>query len=114
MKPHVRELMRDLAVALVVGVTLALAAPQAFAGMIVPPDGERDRVKAMLERPELAAELRKRGIAPDEARARVDAMTPSEVAQTARQLDTLAAGGQSPTRDVLLVILVVLLVLLLV
>jgi hypothetical protein len=42
-----------------VAVALSLAVPQAYAGMIGVEDTERERVKSMLERPELAAELEK-------------------------------------------------------
>ena len=95
--------------AIILSLALALAVPQAYAGMIQPPDPERAPVKAMLERPELAQELQKMGIAPDEARARVDAMTPAEVAQVAGRLDSLPAGGAMSNRDLLLVILLIVL-----
>jgi hypothetical protein len=77
---------------------------------MIQPDPERDRVKTLLERPELAAELEKMGVSPAEARARVDAMTPQEVAQLAGKLDTLAAGGALSNQELLLIILIVLLV----
>ena len=104
------KLLRTIG-ALILG--LALAIPQAYAGMISTPsqDPERDRVKAMLERPELAAELEKRGVAPAEAKARVDAMTPQEVAELAGRLDQLAAGGQMSNQNLLLIIIIVLLIL---
>jgi hypothetical protein len=107
------QLLRDIGIALLIGVTLALSVPQAYAGMIGTEQGaeqrERDRVRTMLERPELAAELQNMGVAPEEARARVDAMTPQEVSQLAGRLDALAAGGQVSNRDLLLIILLVLL-----
>jgi len=114
MSPRIRELVNDVTAALLFGLALALAMPQAYAGMISADDEERTRVKSMLERPELATELQKMGIAPQEARSRVDAMTPKEVSQLAGRIDALAAGGQSATRDLLLVLLVVLLVLVLI
>ena len=114
MSPRIRELVNDVTAALLFGLALALAMPQAYAGMISAEDDERTRVKSMLERPELAAELEKMGIATHEARERVDAMTPPEVSQLAGRIDALAAGGQSATRDLLLVLLVVLLVLVLI
>jgi hypothetical protein len=89
-------------------IALALAMPQAYAGMIALEDAERGRVKSMLERPELAAELEKLGVRPGEATARVDAMTPQEVSELAGRLDALAAGGQT-NRDLLLVIILLLL-----
>jgi len=114
MSPRIREVVNDITAALLFGLALALAMPQAYAGMISAEDEERTRVKSMLERPELATELEKMGIAPQEARERVDAMTPPEVRELAGRLDRLAAGGQAGTRDLLLVLLVVLLVLLLI
>ena len=98
--------MRKLLTTLVLG--FALAVPPAYAGMIGIQDSERGRVKSMLERPELAAELEKMGVAPADARARVDAMTREEVAQLAGRLDTLAAGAAS-NQDLLLVIILLLL-----
>lgn len=107
------QVLRDIGAALLVGLALALAVPNAYAGMIgveqAAPDAERDRVKTMLERPELAAEMQKMGVAPDEARARVEAMTPAEVAQLAGRLDSLQAGAAMSNRDLLLVILLIVL-----
>jgi hypothetical protein len=102
-----RGRMRKLLTTLVFG--LALAVPQAYAGMIGIEDTERERVKSMLERPELAAELEKMGVPAAEARARVDAMTPQEVSQLAGRLDTLAAGGALSNQDLLLIIILLLL-----
>jgi hypothetical protein len=90
---------------------LFLFVPLAHAGMIGVDGAERERVKSMLERPEVAAELEKFGVPAAEARARVDAMTPEEVSQIAGRVDALAAGGASD-RDLLLVILLVLLLIL--
>ena len=114
MTDRVCEVLRNLAFALLLGLTLALALPQAHAEMISPAEPERERVKAMLERPEVAAELQKMGIAPEEARARVEAMSPAEVSQLAGRLDALAAGGQTSTQNLLLVIIILLLVLILI
>ena len=82
------------------------------AGMIATPvDTERARVKAMLERPELQAEMQKMGIVPQEAVARVDAMNDAEVLQLAGKLDRAAAGGQVGDRTLLLILLIILLIL---
>ncbi|MFL6566486.1 MAG: PA2779 family protein [Burkholderiales bacterium] len=97
------KLLRTIALAVV------LVAPQAHAGMIGVQDPERDRVKSMLERPELATQIEKMGVSPADARARVDAMTPEEVSQLAGRLDQLAAGGALSNQDLLLIILLVLL-----
>lgn len=103
------DLARDLGAALLLGLALALALPQAYAGIITLEDVERTRIKAALERPELAAELARFGVAGADAQARVDALTPAEVQELAGRIDALAAGGQSTTRDRLLVLLVILL-----
>jgi hypothetical protein len=86
-----------------------LGVPQAHAGMIGVQDTERERVKSMLERPELATQLEKMGVSPSDARARVDAMTPEEVSQLAGRLDQLAAGGAISNQDLLLIIILLLL-----
>ena len=98
-----KNLLRTIALA------IALAVPQAHAGMIGVQDTERERVKSMLERPELAAQLEKVGVSPADAKARVDAMTPEEVSQLAGRLDQLAAGGALSNQDLLLVIILLLL-----
>jgi len=90
---------------------LALAVPQAYAGMIGVEGTERERVKTMLERPEIAAQLEKLGVPPGEARERVDAMTPQEVSELAGRVDALAAGGAS-NQDLLLIIILILLLIL--
>jgi len=93
---------------LFLAVALLVALPS-HAGMIRPDDAERSRVKSLLQREEVRAELQKHGILPHEAAARVDAMTPAEVQQLAGRIDALAAGGQS-TQNLLLVIIIVLLI----
>lgn len=54
---------------------------------------ERDRVNAFLNRAEVQAELQKYGVSPEDAKARVVAMTDKEVHTLAQRLDTLPAGG---------------------
>lgn len=104
--------MKRLLSVLVFG--LALALPQAQAGLISTDAAtdERARVKALIERPELAAELQKMGILPHEAAARVDAMNDAEVRQLAGRLDAVPAGGQVGDRTLLLILLIILLVIL--
>lgn len=96
---------------LMLAAALLLAVPPAYAGMILPDDVERERVKALLERSEVRAELEKHGVLAHEAAARVDAMTPAEVQALAGRIDAVAAGGQS-TQNLLLVIIIILLVIL--
>jgi hypothetical protein len=54
----------------------------------------RATVVAAFERAELQAELQKMGINTDDARARVAAMTDTEAASVAKQIDALPAGGE--------------------
>jgi hypothetical protein len=98
---------------LMLAAALLLAVPPAYAGMIRTDDLERERVKALLERSEVRAELEKHGVLAHEAAARVDAMTPAEVQQLAGRIDALAAGGQS-TQNLLLVIILVLLIIIII
>ncbi|HEX2197741.1 MAG TPA: PA2779 family protein [Burkholderiales bacterium] len=93
---------------LILAVALLLALP-AHAGMIRPDDAERARLKVLLQREEVRVELQKHGILPQEAAARVDAMTPAEVQSLAGRIDAVVAGGQS-TQNLLLVIIIVLLI----
>jgi hypothetical protein len=94
---------------------LAAAAPQAYAALISTdaaqalPD-ERSRVMAAIERPEVARELEKMGIAREDAAARVAAMNDAEVRYLAGRLDALPSGGQISTQNLLLIIIIVLLI----
>ena len=104
-----RKLLTGLALAVLVGV------PQAYAGMIVPaPASERDRVMALVERPDVARQLERMGIPAEQAKARVQAMSEDEVASLAGKLDSLPAGGALNNQDFLFIIIVVLLVVLLI
>ncbi|HUG75903.1 MAG TPA: PA2779 family protein [Burkholderiales bacterium] len=108
--------MKRLLSMLVLG--LAVAMPQAHAGMIATDAAqagdERARVRAMLARPELAREIERMGIAPQEAAERVDAMTEAEVRSLAGRLDALPAGAQVSDRNLLLLILLILLIVIIV
>ncbi|MCF6338005.1 MAG: PA2779 family protein [Gammaproteobacteria bacterium] len=54
---------------------------------------DRTHVKALLNRTELAAQLKNAGVDPVQLQARVDALTDEEVALLADQLDQLPAGS---------------------
>jgi hypothetical protein len=89
------------------------AAPS-IGGMIgtdqaVPQQSERERVKALVARPEVAKKLETLGVLPKDAQARVDALTDAEVTALAGRIDALPAGAMAD-HDLLLVILIVLLV----
>ena len=96
-----------------------LATAPAYAGMISsdaaiqPPPSDRERVQALLGRPDVQKELEKMGIAPADATARVQAMSDTEVAQVAGRLDALPAGAAISNDELLLIILIILLVALL-
>ena len=100
------------------GLAAALLMPQAHAGLIGTDEAavqdERARVKALLERPELAKGLEKMGIAPREALGRVDAMSDAEVLQLAGRLDAAIAGGQMSNETLLLIIIIVLLIIIII
>jgi hypothetical protein len=115
MSAKFRNRVIELSTLLLLGVAAVLAMPSGYAAMIPTeavqaPDGERERVKAMLARPEVAAEMQKMGIAPADAARRVDAMTDAEVRTLAGRFDALPAGGALSNTDVLVIILLVLLI----
>ena len=118
MKQRTRNLVIETAMIVTLGLAAALIMPQARAGMIstetVQAEDELARVKAILERPELAKGLEKMGIAPKEALARVDAMSDAEVRQLAGRLDSALAGGQISNESLLLIIIIVLLIVILI
>ena len=111
------KLIVDFWIVIAFGVAAALTVPQVHAGMIgtesVQAQDERGRVKALLERPDLAKSLQKMGIAPQEALGRVDAMSDAEVLQLAGRLDAALAGGQISNETLLIVIVLVLLLIIL-
>ena len=92
---------------------LSLALPQAHAGLVsadaAQAAADRDRVKSLIARPELAREIEKLGILPQEAARRVDAMKDAEVRELAGRLDALPAGGAVSNQELLLLIILILL-----
>src|SRR5689334_23230327 len=100
-------------------VALALVAPQVQAGVIgtdqaLQTQSERERVKAMLARPEVAKQLQKFGLNAQDAAARVDAMSNEEVAQLAGRLDALPSGGTLSNNELIIILLVVIIVILII
>jgi hypothetical protein len=75
---------------------------------------DRERVREFLNREGVEDQLKQLGVAPAEARKRVDAMTPEEVQLVAGKIDTLAAGGALSSTDWLIILLIVIIVLLIV
>lgn len=110
MMRRLKQLLVDFWIVLAFGLAAALLMPQAHAGMIGVQELERERVKAMLERPEVAKGLEKYGVDAQEARGRVDAMSDAEVLQLAGKLDAAIAGGAVTNEQLLLVVIILLLV----
>jgi uncharacterized protein DUF6627 len=123
MTERMRIRLIEISMLLVLALAAALVMPRgAYAGMIgtdeatapAQADTERERLKALLARPEVAQALEKHGVSAKDAVARVDAMTNEEVAQLAGRIDALAAGGAlSNDQLIVILLLVVILVLLL-
>ena len=88
----------------------ALFAAPAQAGLVgtgqvaAPQQSERERVKSLVARPEVAKKLETLGVLPQDAQARVDALTDAEVASLASRIDALPAGGLSTTEWLLIII----------
>ncbi len=79
------------------------------------PDSDREKLRAFMERPEVAKQLQKMGVSPEEAKARVGAMSDAEVRMVAGKLDLLPAGGRISNTELVIIILlaVILLVIIL-
>jgi hypothetical protein len=56
-------------------------------------DATRARLHDLANRPEIAAELARQGLAPDQARASIDALSDAELAAIAGKLDEQPAGA---------------------
>jgi hypothetical protein len=104
METKMKKLLTSLSLALL------LIAPQVQAGMIGTQDVERQKVKELVARPELAQQLKQMGIAPEDVQGRIDAMTDEEVRSLAGRLNAVPAGGDLTSQEWLLIIIVILLV----
>jgi hypothetical protein len=69
------------------------------------PDADREKLRAFMERPEVAKQLQKMGVSPEEAKARVGAMSDAEVRLVAGKLDLLPAGGRISNTELVIIIL---------
>ena len=107
---RLKQLLVDFWIVLAFGLAAVLLMPQGHAGMIGVQDLERERVKAMLERPVVVKGLEKYGVDAQEARGRVDAMSDAEVLQLAGKLDAAIAGGALTNEQLLLVVIILLLI----
>jgi len=107
-----RRLIVSLLVVSIAGLGLPLPA---HAGMIgtdsLAASGDRDRIAGLLERAEVRAGLEAYGVSPADVKARVAAMTDTEVARLAGQIDSLPAGGDGVGGVLFLVVFVFLVLL---
>ena len=71
--------------------------------------GERDRVRIFMQREDVKHQLKARGLPPEFARQRTDALTDEEVRVIAGKLDTLPAGSALDKYDLILILLIVIL-----
>jgi hypothetical protein len=78
------------------------------------PDADREKLRAFMERPEVVEKMKAMGISPDQAQARVGAMSDKEVHLIASKLDMLPAGGRLTNNDLLLITVIILAVVLLI
>ena len=121
MTHRLRNRLIELSMLVLLAAAAAAVMPRAHAGMIATDDAqapsvqaERERVKALLARPELAKQLSDHGVTAANAAERVDAMTDGEVLQLAGKIDQfVAAGALSNDQLIVIILLVVLLVILL-
>lgn len=95
--------------------TLGAYTAPASAGMVategvVPASQEREKIKALVSRPEVAKKLESLGVLPKDAAARVDALTDEEVHSLAARIDALPAGGLSDTNWLLVIIAILLVI----
>jgi uncharacterized protein DUF6627 len=82
-----------------IGTDQVISAAQAVAA--------RDKVVSLIERTDVARQLQAYGLTPENARARVNALSDFEVAKLAGQLDSMPAGANS-TGLILLILVIVL------
>src|SRR5204863_9731036 len=113
-------IIRALLSAAVTAFVVALAAytAPALAEMVategvVPLSQERERVKALVSRPEVARKLENLGVLPKDAVARVDALTEDEVRALPARMDALPAGGMSDQNWLLIIVIVLLIIIIL-
>ena len=73
--------------------TEQVAQEQAVAARSVEGNASRERLAAELDRPELVAKLEQWGVTPEQARARVDALSDEEAQRLVAQIDEAPAGA---------------------
>jgi hypothetical protein len=94
-------------VAAVLVICLALPYP-AQAAMLAIDSGQRDHVNRLLDRADVQSRLQAYGVSADDVKARVAAMTDSELAPLAERIDSLPAGGEGIIGALLIIFIVLL------
>lgn len=89
-------------------VPMTLISTEQAAAAMQPRSEAHIKLRAALDRADLAAMLQARGVSTDEMRARVDALTDAEAGQMLQQIDQAPAGGD--VIGVLFTVFIVLLV----
>ena len=100
--------------ALVLAAFSATAAAEIVSTEEIAQQTDRERVQEFLGRQDVEDKLKEMGVAPGEARRRVDAMTPEEIQRIAGKMDSAAAGGALSTTDWIIILLLFIIVLLIV
>jgi hypothetical protein len=77
------------------------------------PGADREKLRAFVERPEVVKQLLALGVSPDDAKARVGAMSDAEVHMIAGRLDALPAGGRLSDFQIIMIILLGIIILIL-
>ena len=117
---RVRQMIVFLVTASFLGSTFWIA--PAAAGMIgtdkaaadAQAGSDRERIKSLVSRPEVAKQLQALGVPPDKAQARIDAMTDAEVRTLAGRIDGLPAGGAFTDWQWVMIIIGIIIVVLLI
>ena len=119
MTQRLRNRLIEISMLFALAFAAAAIMPRAYAGMIgtdeatAPAQSDRERVKALLARPEVVKGLEKAGVHAQDAAARVDAMTDEEVSQLAGKIDGLIAGGALSNEQLIVILLLVIILVLL-
>lgn len=71
---------------------------------------ERDELRAFTDRADVQRLLEAQGVPPDAAKARIDALTDTEVRTLAGRIEALPAGGALSDTDWILILLIAILV----
>src|SRR5688572_17117814 len=98
----------------VLAVISGTAAAEIVSTEAIAQPSDRERVQEFLGREGVEDRLKQMGVAPEEARRRVEAMTPEEIQVVAGKMDTLAAGGALSSTDWIIILLIVIIVLIIV